>query len=222
MNIELQYLVEWFQINLLSLNVTKTNYIIFTKRRNITANITIGNTTLAKLDNTKFLGVIIAFDLSWNKHIEIVLSKISKSVGIIAKVRHLLPITHTCILYRTLVEPFISYCNLVWAGRHTRENLDKILRLQKRYCRLITFSDLRAHSKPLFNQLSILTVCTNFSLAFTWGSHLHLVGCRTKCRWSTVQIEGPKFWNGLPCYLKCFPTLNQFKSNFKAFVFSTS
>ena len=35
-------------------------------------------------------------------------------VGIIAKVRHLLPVSHTCTLYRALVEPYLSYCNLIW------------------------------------------------------------------------------------------------------------
>ena len=149
-NTELNILVEWFQANLLSLNISKTNYIVFSKKRNITANITIGNTTLARLQNTKFLGIIIASDLCWNKHIDIILNKISKNIGIISKVRHLLPMSHTCLLYRTLVEPYITYCNLVWASQHTRGHLDKILRVQKKYCRLITFSDFRAHSKPIF------------------------------------------------------------------------
>ena len=32
MNIELDLLVEWFRTNLLSLNITKTNYVIFSKK----------------------------------------------------------------------------------------------------------------------------------------------------------------------------------------------
>ena len=88
MNSELCNLIEWFQANLLSLNISKTNYIVFSKKRNITANILIGDTPLVKLDTTKFLGVIISCDLKWNSHIDVVLNKISKNVGIIAKVRH--------------------------------------------------------------------------------------------------------------------------------------
>ena len=113
---------------------------------------------LVELDSTKFLGVIISYDLKWNNHIDVVLNKISKNIGIIAKVRHLLPLSHTCTLYRTLVEPYISYCILVWAGHRNRGSLDKILKIQKKYVRLITFSDFRAKSKPLFIQLEMLTV----------------------------------------------------------------
>ena len=76
MNRELCNLIEWFQANLLSLNISKTNYIVFSKKRNITANILIGDTPLVKLDTTKFLGVIISHELKWNSHIDVVLIKI--------------------------------------------------------------------------------------------------------------------------------------------------
>ena len=131
-NIELNLLVEWFQANLLSLNISKTNYIIFCKKRKINTNIFIGRTPLERLQNTKFLGVVLSHDLSWNKHIDVVLNKISKNIGIIAKVRHLLPLSHTCILYRTLVEPYLNYCNLVWASQHKRGNLETILKVSKK------------------------------------------------------------------------------------------
>ena len=54
-----------------------------------------GNTTLVQLSDTKFLGVILSSDLRWSKHINIVVNKISKNIGIIVKVRHLLPTSHT-------------------------------------------------------------------------------------------------------------------------------
>ena len=46
MNFELKLLIEWFQVNLLSLNISKTNYIIFGKRTNMNANILCGDTKL--------------------------------------------------------------------------------------------------------------------------------------------------------------------------------
>ena len=165
-NFELKLLIEWFQVNLSSLNISKTNYIIFRKRRNINANILCCDTALVRLNETKFLGVILSSDLSWNKHVNIVANKISKSIGIIAKVRHLLPTSLTCMLYRTLVEPYINYCNLVWASQHKRENLEKKLKIQKRFCRIITFSTFHAHSQPLFKQLALMTVYDIFKYQY--------------------------------------------------------
>ena len=63
------------------------------------------NVLLNKQYDTKFLGVILSSNLKWNKHIDIVVNKVSKNIGIIAKVRHLLPQTLTRNLYFTLVHP---------------------------------------------------------------------------------------------------------------------
>ena len=157
-NRELQCISEWFTSNCLSLNVSKTLYLVFSNKNNIQLKLSMGSSLLAKQMDTKFLGVYLSANLSWNKHIDMVVNKISKNVGIIAKVRHLLPVSHTCTLYKALVEPYLSYCNLIWARDSSTVRLDRILKIQKKYVRIITFSDFRAHSKPLFKKLSILTV----------------------------------------------------------------
>ncbi|MFZ2539325.1 MAG: reverse transcriptase family protein, partial [Oscillospiraceae bacterium] len=155
---ELNKVSEWFNTNLLSLNIKKTSYIMFSHRRNLTINIFFANTIINKVDDTKFLGVIISSNLNWNKHIDVITNKISKTTGIIAKVRHLLPSNVTRTLYLILVEPYLNYCNIVWARANSTVNLEKIFKIQKIYVRLITFSAYRAHSAPLFKQLCILSV----------------------------------------------------------------
>ena len=160
-NKELVLISEWFNVNLLSLNVKKTYYIIFSNARNCGVDILLAGSKIDQVFETKFLGVIISSKLNWNAHIDIVLGKISKTISIIAKVRHLLPTSATQTLYLCLVEPcimYISQCNIVWAQSKPTTQLDKILRVQKKYCRLIIFADYRTHSEPLFKQLSILTV----------------------------------------------------------------
>ena len=158
LNTELVLINTWFQANLLSLNVTKTSFIIFGRKKNLTANIYINNVLIQRQHDTKFLGVILSADLKWDKHIDIVTNKVSKNIGIIAKARHLLPQHLTRTLYLTLVDPYVSYCNLVWSLSHATTKLDRIYKLQKKFCRLITFSNFTAPSRPLFQHLSILSV----------------------------------------------------------------
>ena len=119
LNTKLVLINTWFQANLLSLNVTKTSFIIFGRKKNLTANIYINNGLIQRQHDTKFLGVILSADLKWDKHIDIVTNKVSKNIGIIAKARHLLPQHLTRTLYLTLVDPYISSCNLVWSLSHT-------------------------------------------------------------------------------------------------------
>ena len=149
---------EWFQANLLSLNVKKTSYIVFSNRRKLDVNIILANTQINRVDDTRFLGVIISSKLNWNKHIDVVVNKICKTVGIIAKVRYLLPLSATRTLYMALVEPYINYCNIVWAQSEPTTKLDRILKIQKKLCRLITFSHYREHAQPLFQQLSVINI----------------------------------------------------------------
>jgi hypothetical protein len=131
----------------------------------------VNNVCVNRQFDTKFLGVILESNLKWNKHISIVLNKTSKCLGIISKVRHLLPPHITRTLYSALIEPYINYCNLVWCipertGQFDMNTgqLDKILKIQKKYCRLITFSSFSAPSKPLFQKLKLLSIWNIYKL----------------------------------------------------------
>ena len=103
---------------------------------------------LERKNYEKYLGVLIDSNISCRYHIDHISSKISKGVGIIARLRHFV-LTNTLIrIYRSLIEPYISYAANCY--------LNKVLILQKRALRLIYFSDCRAHAIPLFLSSSIL------------------------------------------------------------------
>ena len=87
MNEELQIIAQWFRANLLSLNLTKTSYMIFGNKKFQSINLMLEDTCLLRQFDTKLLGVIQSANLKWNKHIDIVCNKISKSIGILSKVR---------------------------------------------------------------------------------------------------------------------------------------
>ena len=112
---------EWFKANRLSLNLDKTSYIIFGNKKYDDINICFRDTTLARQYESKFLGVILTSQLKWKKHIDVVLSKTSKCLGILSKVRHLVPVQLTRLLYLTLVEPYMAYCNIIWCQSEKKQ-----------------------------------------------------------------------------------------------------
>ena len=76
MNCELEKVGEWFRINKLSLNVTKTNYTLFHK--NSTKDklslkmhkLKIGNSIIKRKSSVKFLGVMLDENISWKDQIK--------------------------------------------------------------------------------------------------------------------------------------------------------
>ena len=80
MNKELQTLTTWFSVNRLSLNVKKTNYILFSNKnvKKFKGQIKIDSTEVDRVENTKLLGIIIDEKLNWKDqilHIEIKVSR---------------------------------------------------------------------------------------------------------------------------------------------------
>ena len=114
-------------------------------------------TSLEHKNYVKYLGILVGSNLSWRYYIDFISSKISQGVGIISRLRHFLPTSTLFIIYRSLIEPYISYGLAAW-GQATASHLNKILLLQKRALRLMYFSDSRTHAIPLFVSSSLLSL----------------------------------------------------------------
>ena len=88
-NSELCKISKWFRNNKLSLNVKKTNFMLFTSAKSRTLHepftIKIDGRNVEQVTETKFLGVIITENLTWDKHIKTIRNKVSKAIGVICK-----------------------------------------------------------------------------------------------------------------------------------------
>ena len=89
------------------------------------------NVALECKEFIKYLGILIDSHLTWKHHIDHIAIKISRTIGLISKLRHFVP-KHTLInIYRSLVAPYLTYGLIVW-GQACKSYLDKLLKLQKR------------------------------------------------------------------------------------------
>ena len=166
MNKELEKLYEWLCINRLSLNISKTNFIVFHAKNKpiLPITILINNKAIDETDHVKYLGVLIDSKLTFKKHIEELRKKISRSIGVLYKLR---PFVTTKILsnvYYAIVYPFLLYGITIW-GNASKTYLTPIFILQKKFVRIATYKDgfpdipgPLEHSLPLFYQLKILTI----------------------------------------------------------------
>ena len=117
-NVELEKIAIWFRINKLSLNLVKTNFMLFGRKKihNHNLQISIDGSAVEKVSSVKFLGVFIDDKLSWTVHTDHIAKKISMGLGIMNRVKRILPLPVLLTLYHTMIFPYLSYCNIVWGG----------------------------------------------------------------------------------------------------------
>ena len=113
----------------------------------------------------KYLGIFIDQNLTWKHHSDHVAFKISRYVGLLAKLRHHVP-THTLLtIYRSLISPHLTYGLLAW-GQASKSHLEKLLKLQKRALRFICFlisnnTQYLYLSKPVFYHSNFFKITAN-------------------------------------------------------------
>ena len=140
LNEELIKIDSWMRSNKLSVNIKKTNYVVFKsaqKKASSDLPLSFNSQILKEKNAVKFLGAYIDNSLTWKSHINHVCKKMSKSIGVIFRSRFFLTEKTLLSLYYTLVYPYISYCSTVWTSTYPT-NLNRIYLLQKRAVRAIT------------------------------------------------------------------------------------
>ena len=71
-------------------------------------------TSLECKEHVKYLGILLDSNLSWKFHIEYIALKISKIIGVIARLRHFVPLCTLLNIYRSLIFPYMSYGLAAW------------------------------------------------------------------------------------------------------------
>ena len=91
-NWELRGVMQWFRANRLSVNLKKTNFVVFGSsgrtRKNDKCELFLDNIKILRTEKAKFLGVIIHDNLSWKNHITYIKGKISKNIEIINRLKY--------------------------------------------------------------------------------------------------------------------------------------
>ena len=99
-NTELKEVAKWLNLNKLSLNAGKTEFIFFHSRQHSlnydNISIKFNGVKLSPVDKIKYLGMYIDNYLSWNYHIQHLSTKLSRANRILSKLRHNAPL-ETCL-----------------------------------------------------------------------------------------------------------------------------
>ena len=113
----------------------------------------IANTEIDSVDRFNFLGVLLDKHLSWDAHTNALVGKISRTTGILNKLKLFLPQYILKTIYTSLILCQLNYGILAWG-----HNNNRVYKLQKRAVRIISCSKFNAHSEPLLKQLNLLKV----------------------------------------------------------------
>ena len=122
---DLTKLTKWTAENQMELNATKCKAMHISRKRSPAhAHYSIDESILEQVLYIKYLGVMISSDLSWSKHIESIVSKANRTLGLIKRICKEIKDTDTRrILYCALVRPKPEYASSVWSPYTIKHHL---------------------------------------------------------------------------------------------------
>ena len=167
----------------------------------------------------------------------------TKNIGV-NKLKHFVPEKVMFSLYCTLILPHVNYCILVW-GNAAKKYLNKIFKLQKKALRIVSDSNYRSHSAPLFqkyNQLNVFDIYNLELLTFMYKHSINLLPTvfdsyftkqissyntrnednyiltriKTSFALKSIRNSGPSKWNSLQKEIRNAKSAKTFRKHLKA------
>ena len=182
--------------------------------------------------------MIINQHLTWHDHIEQLQSKIAKRLGVLKRIKYLLPVYARRIYVSTMVIPILEYASIVWGDKNNKVLMDSIQVLQNKAAKLVLDRATHSSSTQALLDLNWMNLSTrrlmqrgfimhNFindserNSMITRGSDYHshntrsketIRSIRSKANWGLLRSFNSALtdWNSLPEDMRCLPC-NAFK-----------
>ena len=241
LNAELSKVYDWTVANRLTINVNKTELLLFTNRYMDLNDdqVILNDNRIGFVSHARFLGVIIDANLDFKTHINHVVGKISRHAGILYKIHKFLTPHAKMLYYNSFILPYLSYNILHWGGTN-KTHLEPLEIIHKRIIRTLATgkSYNLVHTNPLFLKLNILKLNDLYRFHAAVDTHAKVLeghyrsshNLNTRYRncavpkfhrltrtQQSITFNGPTIWNSLPESIKLLDSLPSFKNHLKTF-----
>ena len=130
--------------------------IFHTKQSHLSQNkicqLKINDISIEHVNNFTFLGVIIDSTLSWSELVKCISNEISRTSGLLSRLKHCLPTNILKLIYNSLISSYLSYATPVWGFNSCK----RIITIQKRAILNIVSANYNSHTEPIKKNLKIL------------------------------------------------------------------
>ena len=154
----------WMKTNKLKLNVKKTHVLTIGTQNRL---MKIGKKVDVKLEDVRLeespsgaevlLGCKVQTNLKWNKHIEMIMAKLSSRLCGLAYLRHICPFKIKKTVTECMFTSIVIYC-LPLIGGMGAGLLREVQTLQNKAARLVCNAPSTAHRKEMYDKLNWMTI----------------------------------------------------------------
>ena len=142
--------VNWTNENLMRINETKCNYMIFTRSTDFATRLSINGNTIDRVQFTKLLGLWISEDLSWSKNCQEICKKAFSRISMITKLKYVgVSIEDLLDIYILFIRSVTEYCSVAFHSSLTQEQSDKLEKVQKTSLKIILSESYVSYSAAL-------------------------------------------------------------------------
>ena len=160
-NKDLKCAVDWIRANKLSLNTSKTEIVIFKARSKVITknlNFRISGQKIGLSKSVKYLGITLQDDLYWNLYLDELVKKLSRSIGLLSKIRHYVPKYLLRTIYFAIFNSHLIYACEIWGQEQNNTLFEKLIKLQEKALRTINFKNFDENANILFKDNKILKI----------------------------------------------------------------
>jgi len=163
-NLALTSLNQWFYINQLVLNITKTNVTKFTPKTaaHIPLDIYYKDNVIDEVKGTKFLDMHIDNHMNWKNHVEQILPTLSAACFSIRNLIHTLNLDILHMVFFAYFHSVLQYGILFWGNS---AHAHQVFKLQKRVVRVMSGVGLMSSCRSLLRKLNILPIACQYRLS---------------------------------------------------------
>ena len=242
----------WMNKQFLKINPDKTELLLLYPReledKVIIQGVILDDQCIRFSDQVKNVGLWLDKNLTFDYHVNKLVSHCFKLLKDIGRVRNLLTMKHTEILVHSVISSRLDNCNSVLFGI-TKSNLNKLQKVQNAAARLVvqkrkhdSISEsitklhwLRVESRIIFKLLllvhkSVQGKCSkNLQLPYKMYNcrpddflMLEMKRCKTKHGERSFSWVAPRLWNALPLEMRIQENTDLYKKRLKTLLFKDS
>jgi hypothetical protein len=156
MNHDLALIADYLYMNKITLNVTKTKYVLFRARNKtlrITGDLSYCGLTVERVEHFRYLGLELDEFMTFGPHIQKLAKKISPFVGLLYRLSRVLPQRLLKLVYHAYIGSNLQYLISIW-GAACKTLIEPLQVLQNKALKSVFSKPLLFPTFDLFNEVA--------------------------------------------------------------------